>query len=118
MPGKLRNVSKDILVLTGVLCIFVGGTWAVSRATVEHLLNHDAVSTAHAWASYLVKNVEDLEQIAASQKPSPDSQRFFDRAQQVGQVFRYLIYDPQGHVRLVSDDLDNDPDEDEDLATH
>ena len=118
MPGKLRAASKDLLVLVGVLCLFVAGVWAVSRATVEHLLHHDAVATARTWASYLVKNVEDLDQIAAGQKPSADSQRFFDRVQQVGQVFRYIIYDSQGHIRLVSDDLDDDPDEDEDLAAH
>jgi diguanylate cyclase (GGDEF)-like protein len=111
-------VSKDTLVLAVVLSLAVGGTWAVLQATVEHLLHHDAVSTARTWASYLVKNVEDLEEIAAGKKPSVDSQRFFDRVQQVGQVFRYIVYDPQGHIRLVSDDLDDDPDEDEDLATH
>src|ERR1700683_3754904 len=118
MPSKLRASSRDILALVGVLCLFVAGAWAVSRATVEHLLHHDAAATARTWASYLVKNVEDLDQIAAGQKPSADSQRFFDRVQQVGQVFRYIIYDPQGHIRLVSDDLDDDPDEDEDLAAH
>jgi diguanylate cyclase (GGDEF)-like protein len=116
--SKMSLVSRDTLVLAVVLALAVGGTWAVLQTTVEHLLHHDAVSTARTWASYLVKNVEDLEEIAAGKKPSVDSQRFFDRVQQVGQVFRYIVYDPRGHIRLVSDDLDDDPDEDEDLATH
>jgi diguanylate cyclase (GGDEF)-like protein len=116
--SKMSLVSKDTLVLAVVLSLAVGGTFAVLQATVEHLLHHDAVSTARTWASYLVKNVEDLDEIAGGKKPSADSQRFFDRVQQVGQVFRYIVYDPQGHIRLVSDDLDDDPDEDEDLATH
>jgi diguanylate cyclase (GGDEF)-like protein len=115
---KITLVSKDTLVLAVVLSLAIGGSWAVLQATVEHLLHHDAVSTARTWASYLVKNVEDLDEIAAGKKPSVDSQRFFDRVQQVGQVFRYIVYDPQGHIRLVSDDLDDDPDEDEDLAVH
>jgi diguanylate cyclase (GGDEF)-like protein len=124
MLGEISPVLQDSLILGGVLALFVGGTWIVSEATVEHLLQHDAISTGGAWASYLVKNVEDLEQIALGQKPSVDSQRFFDRVQQVGQVFRYIIYDPQGHVRLVSDDFEKDEDrakdedDDEDLASH
>ena len=118
MRSKTSIVSKDTLVLAFVLLLAVGGTWAVLQATVEHLLHHDAVSTGRTWASYLVKNVEDLEQIAAGKKPSIDSQRFFDRVKQVGQVFRYIIYDPKGQIRLVSDDLDDDPDEDEDLFAH
>jgi diguanylate cyclase (GGDEF)-like protein len=118
MRSKISTASRDTVFAAGVVAVLFGGTWAISNATVEHLLRHDAVSTAHTWASYLVKNVEDLELIAAGQKPSVDSQRFFDRVKQVGQVFRYTIYDPQGHFRLVSDDLDDDPDENQDLATH
>src|SRR5258708_39321358 len=126
MP-KLSPLVRDSLVLAGALALAAGGTWAVSHATINHLLYHDAVSTGRTWASYLAKNVEDLDQIAAGRKPSADSQRFFDRVQQVGQVFRYKIYDPQGHVRLISDDgedepkpkadqvKDHDDDEDEDL---
>ncbi|MGA2041886.1 MAG: EAL domain-containing protein [Roseiarcus sp.] len=130
MLAKISPVLKDSLILAGALALVAGGTWAVSQATIEHLLHHDAVATGRVWASYLVKNVEDLDQIAAGQKPSADSQRFFDRVEEVGQVFRYIIYDPQGHVRLVSDDLnegkdkdkskdkDDDDDDDEDLAAH
>jgi diguanylate cyclase (GGDEF)-like protein len=131
MLSKLNPLVRDSLILAGALAMAVGGTWAVSETTIEHLLHHDAVSAGSAWAGYLAKNVEDLDQIAAGQKPSADSQRFFDRVQEVGQVFRYIIYDPQGHVRLLSDDFrkeadkgkgedkskDND-DDDEDLATH
>ena len=131
MPSKPSPLVRDSLILAGALAVAAGGTWAVSQATINHLLYHDAVSTGRTWASYLAKNIEDLDQIAAGQKPSAASQRFFDRVQQVGQVFRYIIYDPQGHVRLVSDNSEDEPkpkdagrakdrddDDDEDLATH
>ena len=98
-------VSKDTLILALVLAVAVGGTSAVLEATVEHLLHHDAAATARAWASYLAKNVWDLEDIVGGKNPSIDSQRFFDRAQQVGQVFRYKVYDPTGRLRLVSDEI-------------
>jgi diguanylate cyclase (GGDEF)-like protein len=131
MPSKLSPLMRDSLILAGALALAAGGTWAVSQATIDHLLHHDAVSTGRTWASYLARNVEDLDQIAAGQKPSADSQRFFERVREVGQVFRYIIYDPQGHVRLVSDsdkeeakgadqakEKDKEDDDDEDLAAH
>jgi diguanylate cyclase (GGDEF)-like protein len=117
MRSKRGAVAKDGAILTAILGVLIGGTWGISELTVGRLLHNDAVSTGQTWASYLAKNVEDLEEIAGGAKPSPESQRFFDRVRQVGQVFRYIIYDPEGHTRLVSDTLDVD-DDDEDLAKH
>ncbi|MBV9220338.1 MAG: GGDEF domain-containing protein, partial [Methylobacteriaceae bacterium] len=61
-------------------------------------------------------NVADLEPIAAGEKPSVASQRFFDQTEQVGRVFRYQIFDPQGALRLAGEDAksgDTDDDEEE-----
>jgi diguanylate cyclase (GGDEF)-like protein len=118
MRPQWRTLAKDGAILSAVLVVLIGGAWTVSEWTVERLLHNDAVSTGQTWAGYLANNVEDLEEIAGGAKPSADSQRFFDRARQVGQVFRYVVYDPDGHLRLVSDTLDVDEDEDEDLAKH
>jgi diguanylate cyclase (GGDEF)-like protein len=118
MRSKLAAATKDGAILTAVLAVLIGGTWAISEVTVHRLLYNDAISTGQTWASYLANNVEDIEDIAGGKKPSPESQRFFDRVRQVGQVFRYIVYDPQGHTRLISDTLDADDDDDEDLAKH
>jgi hypothetical protein len=114
----VKKLSRDGVLLAAVPFALIAGAWLIAKLTVDHFLYHDAVTTGHNWATYLAENVKDLEQIADGQTPSSDSQRFFDSAQKVGQVFRYVIYDPQGHFRLVSDDLDGDPDENEDLAIH
>ena len=119
MQSKSGAIVKDSATLVVVLGALIGGAWGISEMTVDRLLRNDAASTGQTWASYLANNVEDLEEIAAGAKPSPESQRFFDRVRQVGQVFRYVVYDPQGHTRLVSDTLpDDDDDDDEDLAKH
>jgi diguanylate cyclase (GGDEF)-like protein len=88
-----------------VLLGLVGGNWAVAKLATDYLLYRDAVSAGHDWASYLARNVEDLENIAAGLKPSAASMGVFEKAQQVGRVFRYKIFDPEGHLRLVSDEL-------------
>ena len=118
MQGKRGVLVKDSAILFAILGALIGGAWGISEATVDRLLHNDAVSTGQTWASYLANNVEDLDEIAAGAKPSPESQRFFDRVRQVGQVFRYVVYDPQGHIRLVSDAQADDDDDEDDLSKH
>ena len=91
--------------LVTVLIALIGGTWAIETFTIKRLLFDDAVSTGHRWASYLAHNVADLPEIAKGQEPSLASMVFFERAQRVGNVFRYKIFSPDGHLRLVSDEL-------------
>jgi hypothetical protein len=114
-----NSVFRKFFLVAIVIISIVAGTFAIAKLTISYLLYHDAISTGVSWTNYLVTNVSDLEQIAAGEPPSKASQLFFDRAQKVGQVFRYQIFDPVGHLRRVSDTLDpSDLDEDEDLAEH
>ena len=118
MLNLSAKVRWDKLLFAAVPVALLAGTWLVARTAVDHLLWHDAVTTGSNWTTYIVENVKDLSEIAKGEKPNADSQRFFDRAQKVGQVFRYVIYDPEGHSRFISDSLDKDDDEDEDIGQH
>src|SRR5271170_653858 len=111
MRKFLAYLPMDKVVLCVVPLASVAGTWFVATQTVDHLLYHDAVTTGRDWTSYLVDNVKDLEAIANGTKPSTDSQRFFDEAQVAGQVFRYVIYDPEGHTRFDSENRAGSKDE-------
>ena len=97
--SALRNLCSFAL----VLCILLGGTWAIVNLTTKHLLHQNATAAAHSWAQYLTKSVTDLEQIAAGEKPSIASLAFFRHAQKSDQVFRYEIYDRSGYSLLVSE---------------
>ena len=118
MPRFVKRFPPAGLMLGIVPIALLVGVWLVESQAVDYLLRHDAVATGESWADYLAANVSDLPQIAEGQRASADSQRFFDRVKKVGQVFRYVIYDAKGHFRLVSDDLSDDEDEDQDLAVH
>ena len=97
------SVLRNAAIFAGVLCILLGGTWAVVNATTGHLLYENATSTARSWAQYLASNATDLEQIAGGERPSIESMAFFQHSQKSDQVFRYEIYDRQGFSLLVSD---------------
>ncbi len=100
-----RSLAGNIALLLAVLGALIGGNWAIQKFTIDHLLYRDAVSTGHSWASYLAQNIGDLGAIAQGKKPSAASMAFFERAQKVGNVFRYKIFDRDGRLRLVSDEL-------------
>ena len=91
--------------LLSVLALLVGATLFIMSATVQDLLTRDAETTAHGWARYLADNIRDLDAIVAGERPSVESLAFIEQAQRVGQVFRYKIFDAQGQLRLVSDEL-------------
>ena len=97
------SVLRNAAIFAGMLCILLGGTWAVVNATTSHLLYENATSTARSWAQYLASNATDLEQIAGGERPSIGSMAFFQHSQKSDQVFRYEIYDRQGFSLLVSD---------------
>jgi diguanylate cyclase (GGDEF)-like protein len=102
MRMPIRLLPRSALLLGVFPALLLGGTWLVAKSAVDHLLAHDAVMTGRSWTSYLLDNVKDVEEIAKGAKPSVESQAFFDRAQKAGQVFRYVIYDRDGHTRFVS----------------
>jgi diguanylate cyclase (GGDEF)-like protein len=101
LSRRFRNVALLVLVLTALAT----GTWTIEKRAIEHLLYRDAVSTGLHWASYLAESVDDLVEIAQGEKPSPASMIFFEQAQKAGNVFRYKIFDKEGRLRLVSDEL-------------
>ena len=97
------SVLRNAAIFAGMLCILLGGTWAVVNATTGHLLYENATSTARSWAEYLASNATDLEQIAGGERPSVRSMAFFEHLQKSDKVFRYEIYDRHGFSLLVTD---------------
>ncbi|MGQ0485191.1 MAG: putative bifunctional diguanylate cyclase/phosphodiesterase [Hyphomicrobiales bacterium] len=97
--------TMTVLAIAAAFAALLGGTYLIERTTVDSLLYHDIESTSRDWANHLARNLPDLEQIAAGQPPARESREFFQRTQQVGQVFRYKQFSPAGELRLVSDEL-------------
>jgi hypothetical protein len=107
MRASITGLTISRVLFGAIPFALLAGTWLAAKLAVDHLLYHDAVMTGRSWTSYLVDNVTDLEEIARGARPNPESQSFFDRAQKAGQVFRYVIYDPEGRSRFASDGTQN-----------
>jgi len=94
-----RGVALFLLVLS----VLIGGTWAIAKLATDHLLNQNATQNARDWAGFLAANVPDLEQIANGEQPSASSLTFFEATRKSGQVFRYVIFNPEGYSQLLAD---------------
>src|SRR5688500_10476075 len=108
-------LAAAILIISGLLA---GGAYWVVNATVDRMVRRDAEAAAMGWSKYLAANLADLGAIAAGKSPAADSLLFIERARQVGQVFRFKLFDPTGQLRLVSDDLGKKWDNEPKLAVH
>ena len=105
----MRTLRRDLVLGAGLIVFLLAAVWAaflVTSQAVNQLLRQDAEAEGEAWARYLAANVKDLRQIVAGASPSAESMAFFEKAQKVGDVFLYKIFDPQGGLRLASDKLE------------
>ncbi len=96
------SLRRGILLFVVILGLLIGGCWATIDVVAENLLNRDASDSASDWAKFVATNVTDLAQIAAGEQPSARSLDFFQAARATGQVFRYVIYNPEGYSQLVA----------------
>ncbi len=105
----MRIFRRDVLVFAGLAALLLFAVWSaalVTSHTVEELLRQDAEAEGESWAHYLAANVKDLGRIVAGAPASDESMAFFEKAEQVGSVFLYKIYAPDGRLRLSSRALD------------
>lgn len=97
------SLRRGVVLFLAILALLVGGCWATIDLVAANLLNRDARDSASDWAKFVATNVTDLAQIAAGEQPSARSLDFFQAARATGQVFRYVIYNPEGYSQLVAD---------------
>ena len=105
MVKSLSDLSPRMISAVIVLALFVvvAGTWLTVRLATNYLIYQDATSSAESWATVVVDNVPDIEQIASGEMPLSSSMEFFDWARKTETVFRYVIYNTAGYSQLVSE---------------
>ena len=106
------------LLLVVAVIVLIGGAVAVERWTINGLLKQDAAKTATQWAEFLAANTNGIDALAAGVPPSQDVSNFIARVKGVAGVFLYKVYDASGVPRFVSDNLQVEDSDEEDLAEH
>ncbi len=77
----------------------------VLRLAAGTLLERDAERSALAWAALVEASVDELEPLLDGRPASPAARAQLARLLHVQEVFRFKLFDRQGHARLNSDQL-------------
>ncbi len=96
------------IALIGVIGLFLSiFSYSYMMGTVEDLVRKDAENTAFAWSNYLASHLTDIDKISSGEMPSKTSMSFIEQARSAGKVFRFKLFDKNGRIRMISDELDN-----------
>jgi diguanylate cyclase (GGDEF)-like protein len=93
---------KLVALALGIVLLMTLGA-EVNRAIFDRLLRADAESTAQAWAGTLLDSTSELPAIIAGKSPTERTSRLLNEAIEVGNVYRYRLWDLHGRQVAVSE---------------
>jgi diguanylate cyclase (GGDEF)-like protein len=99
----LSTDGKRILFLAFIVLLLAFGGIELSRVVAANMLRADAQSTVSAWAGSLVESADDIPAIIAGAAPSARTDHLLRDATEVGDIYRYTIWDRNGHAVFSSE---------------
>lgn len=119
MVFRLSGKYGTSIALLSVIGLFLATfSYSYMMDTVEDLVRKDAEHTAYAWSNYLAKHLTDIDKITSGEMPSDESMSFIEQARSAGKVFRFKLFDKNGRIRMISDELDKMRISNESLNSH
>jgi len=100
-PMRWRGLAA-VVALVGLLAL---GEQLLSRAA-GHLLEHDSEQTALGYVRTVTDNVAGLSEMFEQRRLDPATADALRSLREVGDVFRFKLFDRDGNTLLVSDALD------------
>ncbi|MEZ5872266.1 MAG: response regulator [Nitratireductor sp.] len=95
-----------------------GGAYYLVFDTVDKLVIRDAQTTSRHWARHFAETMGDIEAIASGGALSDEDVNLIRQAEKIGSVFRFKLFDSQGRLRLISDELEKELREGPSLSQH
>lgn len=89
-----------LFVLTMVLGVHLGISY-----TVDYAVGSDATRKALNWSSYLITRMPDLPSLIETGRPNKQQIQKIKTTSEVGDIFRFKLFDASGNLVLISDEL-------------
>ena len=89
----------------GALAIIVVAVFLLLNATSNRIVAENAEEISLGWATYLGMQLDRIEDIAAGEEMVAEEQLFLERVTRFRDVFRFKLFDGEGRLRLIFDDL-------------
>jgi diguanylate cyclase (GGDEF)-like protein len=98
----LSTDGRRILLLASIVLLLAFSGVKLGQVVAANMLRADAQSTATAWAGSLVNSADDLPAIIAGAAPSARTDHLLKDATEVGDIYRYKMWDRAGHAVFSS----------------
>ena len=93
-------------IVAGAVTIFIAfaaiATWSTSTL-VERAVERDASRRSIEWTNYAVTHIPRIEELAQGAPVRPQEWKMFDEMTNLGGVFRFKIFSPEGTLQFESD---------------
>lgn len=86
------------------LLVIFGGVMFATQRSVDEAVRRESIDKAEHYASYMASRIPDLEGLIASARPTQEQITVIREVRQLGDVFRFKLFDSTGRLVLLSDD--------------
>lgn len=100
-----------------LVLLAVGGVFT-ANITANHIISGQAERTSLAWGAYISSELKRIDAIAAGAELTDNEENFLQGVSRFGDVFRFKIFDNDGHLSLISDQLGSLATKGSDLGKH
>jgi hypothetical protein len=104
MSGSALFQRSVVIAVTGMF-VLAGTIFFGIDMTVKHAVAVDAERKARSWSSYFIDTMPALDDLISSGSPDESQIRVISAAEKIGDVFRFKLFDKNGDMTLVSDEL-------------
>ena len=91
--------------VAAIVAIWASVSVGVNNA-VEKVLFRESIDKASHWATYMAKEIPDIEGLIETGIPTAEQRNAINRIKELGDIFRFKLFDADGRLSLISDALD------------
>jgi diguanylate cyclase (GGDEF)-like protein len=99
----LKTEHGKLAVLAVCVALPVLGGMLLCQFLLGKMLREDAKATSSKWVSVLVARNPDIVTMLSGAAPSDQTRHLLDEASQVGDIYRFRIWDTSGHLAFKSE---------------
>ena len=101
---RLPNTeSGRVAILAGTIVLLLVSAMVLCQSVASTMLRDDAQNTSQAWVGMLVGRNPEIVAMLSGGAPSVQTKHLLDEASQVGDIYRFRIWDKAGHLVFKSE---------------
>ena len=97
----VRILLAAVIVAAVVVWFLIG---FLAERSVRQAISRDATDKALHWADYMSSHIPDLPVLLDTGRPTEEQKQTIRRIRQLGDIFRFRLFDDQGRLVLISDE--------------